>query len=142
MLASHLRWYYGDGSMANDWQNIYDQQIYAAAVITNVPPRLLKGLFEQESQFWPLWTGDEVGLGQLTDDGADLALRISPDLYAPICPQAAFRCDIGYDIQQLETKQLMRDILRRSLRVYGTPRQAAASAGAQVLTWARILAAY
>lgn len=142
LLDDHLRWYYGIPGMASDWQNTYDVQIYSAALKTRVPPRVIKFMFAKESQFWPLWTGDEVGLGQLTDDGADLALRMSHDLYAEFCPLATRSCGVGYDIQPKSVKQLMRDVLRRSLRVYGTPRQAAEAAGSQVLTWARILAAY
>lgn len=142
LLDTHLRWYYGMDGMASDWQNIYDGAIYQAAQVTGVPPRVIKFLFAKESQFWPLWTGDEVGLGQLTDDGADLALRMSPDLYSQVCPQATRTCSLGYDLQPKSVRQMMRDVLRKSLRAYGTPRQAAAASADQVLTWARILAAY
>jgi hypothetical protein len=145
LLATRLRWYYGTDDLAAAWQNQFDGAIYAAGQLTSVPPRLLKGVLAQESQFWPLWNdpdGAEVGLGQLTDNGADMALRFSRDLYAATCPIATRNCEIGYDVQPSEIKQLMRDILRRSLKVYGTPRQAAAAARSTVLTWARILAAY
>lgn len=142
LLRNKLRWYYGIDQMDLEWQNTYDAAILEASGVTNVPATLLKGLFAQESQFWPIWTVDEVGLGQLTDDGADMALRMSRDLYASTCPKATQRCEIGYEYQPASTKQLMRDILRNNLRTYGTPRQAAEQASGQVLTWARILAAY
>ncbi|MBM3151184.1 MAG: hypothetical protein FJZ96_03095 [Chloroflexi bacterium] len=71
-----------------EWQNRFDGQILAAAAETGVPAQLLKNLFSRESQFWPgLVSGTpEVGLGQLTDNGADTALLWNPSFYEQFCP--------------------------------------------------------
>jgi hypothetical protein len=55
---------------------------------SNVPAQLLKNLFSHESQFWPgvFRNGKDVGLGQLTDDGADTALLWNPSFYDQFCP--------------------------------------------------------
>jgi hypothetical protein len=147
LLAYQLKWQYGQDYDTIAWQNQFDAEIYAAGHAAHVPPGVLKGMFAVESQFWPLWAperkhGFEVGLGQLTDDGADLALRYSPELYASICPIATIYCSKGYDYLPAASKQMMRDILRGRLIVSGTPRQAAQQAAATIPTWARILAVY
>ena len=70
------------------WQNQFDEAIFQTAAETHVPARLLKGVFAQESQFWP---GSkfyfEYGLGHLTSSGAHTALSWSPELYAEVCRQ-------------------------------------------------------
>lgn len=151
LLDYELLWWFGEGRgtiyRAPTWQNQWDAAIQEAGRIYSVPPRLIKAMFAQESQFWPLWAperkhADEVGLGQLTDDGADLALRYSPGLYAQLCPLAAWDCNPGYDTQPDPVRQMLRDILRSHLMVNGTPLQAAEQAAATIPTWAQILAAY
>ena len=68
------------------WQNLFDEAIYQTALDTHVPARLLKGMFAQESQFWPgSKLGFEYGLGHLTRSGADTTLTWSPELYAEVC---------------------------------------------------------
>jgi hypothetical protein len=146
LLDYELYWWYGNDYDSN-WQNQYDTAILQAGAAESVPPRLIKGVFAQESQFWPTWTperrqADEVGLGQLTDDGADLVLRYSPELYEGLCPIASWDCSQIYDRQPVKTRTMLRDILRGRLIVTGTPRQAAAQAAATIPTWARILKAY
>jgi hypothetical protein len=148
LLDYELRWYYGPGNYnLISWQNQFDRQILDAGRMIRVPPRLLKGMLAQESQFWPLWDQaerDEVGLGQLTDDGADLALRYSPDLYAGYCHAAATpdRCARGYDLLSDGERQMTRDLLRNSLAVHGQAPQAALESNGTIVTWARVLAAY
>lgn len=147
LLDYELAWWYGLDYDTAGWQNQWDHYIYDAGVLQAVPPRLIKGVFAQESQFWPLWAperkkGDEVGLGQLTDAGADTALRYSPGLYNQFCPLAAWDCSVGYDYLPKKSQQMLRDILRSRLRVSGTPRQAAAQAALTIPTWAQVLAAY
>jgi len=61
-----------------DWQNQFDQDIYAAALAEGVPARLLKSILIQESQLWPLWherPAGETGMAQITLAGADQYLR-------------------------------------------------------------------
>ena len=78
------------------WQNIFNQAIYQAALDTHVPAYLLKGLFAQESQFWPASKLDfEYGLGHLTRSGVETALVWSPELYGDIC-----RGTLGKDCHQ------------------------------------------
>jgi len=81
-----------------DWQNQYDLSIYDAGVSTNVPPRLLKAMIAQESQFWPGWINmaGETGLLQVTEQAADIAMRYSPELYAQSCKGSD--CSAGYDL--------------------------------------------
>jgi hypothetical protein len=151
LLAYHLRWYYGSDAAMPAWQNQFDRAIYAAGLRYNVPPWALKGLFAQESQFWPAYDAhidpqtDEVGIGQLTDDGADLVLRYSPALYDLNCPIAIWdvRCPIGYDLLTAAERRRVRDVLRRSLSTDAWwPNEAARQAQAQIPTWAQVLAAY
>jgi len=74
--------------MVLTWQNRFDDLILQTAEDTGVPARLLKNLFARESQFWPsiIDDDDEVGLGQLTEDGADTALLWNPAFYKEFCP--------------------------------------------------------
>jgi len=74
--------------LVEEWQNRFDDLILAAAQETGVPAQLLKNLFSRESQFWPgMVTGTpEVGLGQLTENGADTALLWNPSFYEQFCP--------------------------------------------------------
>ena len=68
------------------WQNQFDEAIFQTAAENHVPAHLLKGLFAQESQFWPKSKLQfEYGLGHLTSSGAHTALSWSPELYADVC---------------------------------------------------------
>ncbi len=81
------------------WQNQFDHLILAVAQETSVPAQLLKRLFARESQFWPaLYEGSDIGLGQLTADGADTTLLWNPAFYDQFCPLVldSERCDEGY----------------------------------------------
>jgi hypothetical protein len=72
----------------SEWQNRFDKLIFAVAQESKVPAQLLKNLFSHESQFWPgvFRDGKDVGLGQLTEDGADTALLWNPSFYGQFCP--------------------------------------------------------
>jgi len=82
-----------------EWQNQYDEQIYAAALKYNVPARLLKGIIAQETQFWPYPVAPyELGLGRITENGADMLLSWNIQDYLETC-LAMFpedRCSAGY----------------------------------------------
>ncbi|MBI3159887.1 MAG: hypothetical protein HYZ26_09845 [Chloroflexi bacterium] len=81
------------------WQNIYDPAILASARKTGVPAVLLKRLFGQESQFWPLdLARAEFGLGHLTTLGADTLLLWNPAYFGQLCPEVLqmTTCDLGY----------------------------------------------
>lgn len=70
------------------WQNQFDSLIYDIALQTDVPAQLLKNLFSRESQFWPgvFRNGEDVGLGQLTENGADTALLWNRAFFDEFCP--------------------------------------------------------
>jgi hypothetical protein len=74
------------------WQNTYDADILAAARAYNVPARILKALIAAETQFWPLWTGQngERGLTQITDDAADLVMLYVRPGYAMLSIDGRF----------------------------------------------------
>ena len=149
LLAFHLRWYYGTDSGLQAWQNQLDPAIYLAGKIIKVPPRIIKGLIAQETQFWPMNdpvspSRGETGLGQLTDDGADLVMHYSPDLFDQWCHVAINKsyCIVGYDLLSTDRRQMVRDVFRAALLITGTPRQALQEARGQILTWAMVLKAY
>jgi len=70
------------------WQNRFDSLIFSVAKETGVSARLLKNLFARESQFWPgaSLSGGDAGFGQMTEEGADTALRWNPIFYEQFCP--------------------------------------------------------
>jgi hypothetical protein len=76
-----------DGQVVQ-WQNRFDGTILDTANRAGVPARLIKGLFAQESQFWPGFSADasEAGLGQLTDNGADTLLLWNRAFFQTFCP--------------------------------------------------------
>ncbi len=77
-----------------EYQNQYDQLLFDAARKQKVPPRVVKGLIAQESQFWPVSEVPyEYGLGMLTESGADMLLRWNTNYYLNLCAQT-FRMDI------------------------------------------------
>jgi hypothetical protein len=129
-----------------EWQNRWDEQIRGAADEAGVPAMLLKRLIGAESQFWPLWTGDngEAGWMQVTWDGADTALRYDQMLYDKYCSRAIFpgRCAIGYDLLDDWEQSRVQTQLIDALQVYGTPLEAANMAAADLPIYAHILRAF
>jgi hypothetical protein len=81
------------------WQNQFDPVIWETGRTMGIPPRLIKVLIEQESQFWP---GNsrralyEFGLGQLSPVGIDVALRWDNDLFARACNGMLYDCSSVY----------------------------------------------
>jgi hypothetical protein len=103
----------------NEWQNRFDTLILTTAQETGVPARLLKNLFARESQFWPgiFQAAADVGLGQLTEDGADTTLFWNPSFYEQFCPIVlpSKRCGKGYIHLKAEEKILLRQSLVASV---------------------------
>ena len=95
----------------NDWQNQFDEIILNTAKDTGVPAHLLKNLFAVESQFWP---GSnlkaDVGLGQLTEQGADTALMWNPPFAKQFCPLVmdSETCGKGYLYMGEENRAYLR----------------------------------
>lgn len=75
-------------NVVSEWQNQFDALIFETAQKTDVPAQLLKNLFSRESQFWPgvFRLGADVGLGQLTENGADTALLWNRTFFDDFCP--------------------------------------------------------
>lgn len=97
------------------WQNQFDELILATAMETSVPAYLLKNLFARESQFWPgIFQGAaDIGLGQLTENGADTALFWNRSFFNQFCPLVmdSETCGLGY----ANLKEEEREELRRAL---------------------------
>ena len=143
-LSGRLQWW-GLDITAADWQNRFDEKIRGAAVAASVPAPLLKAMLANESQFWPMWTGDkgEQGWMQLTWDGADTALRHDPELFQKYCPQAIWLpyCT-GYDLLTDEQRTMVKNVLLGDLVVTGTPLQVADQAADDLWIYAHVLRAY
>jgi hypothetical protein len=86
-------------SDVTEWQNRFDDLILSVAQDTGVPAQMLKRLFARESQFWPaLFQDSDIGLGQLTEDGADTTLLWNDSFFEQFCPLVLSdkRCEKGY----------------------------------------------
>ncbi|MBI5951164.1 MAG: hypothetical protein HY865_05860 [Chloroflexi bacterium] len=98
-----------------EWQNQFDELILSTAQEAAIPARLLKNLFARESQFWPgIYQGAaDVGLGQLTEDGADTTLFWNDSFYEQFCPLVFpdDTCGDGYthlkEEEQLELRRAL-----------------------------------
>lgn len=103
----------------DEWQNRFDDEIFSAALKSDIPAQLLKNLFSRESQFWPGVFTDrpEVGLGQMTDNGADTTLLWNPSFYEQYCPLvlADSFCHTGYALLEPEQQAVLRGALVRSV---------------------------
>lgn len=102
------------------WQNRFDTLIFEVSGKKDVPGQLLKNLFSRESQFWPgvFRTGSDIGLGQMTENGADTALLWNPIFYAQFCPLVLdnSRCaEHGYANLDEEDQNLLRAALVNSV---------------------------
>jgi hypothetical protein len=101
-------------SAVTAWQNQFDDLILKVAKDSGVPAHLLKNLFAIESQFWPAsGLKSDIGLGQLTEQGADTTLMWNPPFFAQFCPLVtdSSNCKNGYlgmdDKQQEFTRQAL-----------------------------------
>lgn len=144
-LQGRLTWY-GLHWTEDEWQNQWDNNILGAADAASVPATTLKSIMGLETRFWPAWTGDqgEVGLIQLTDDGADNALRWSVDLFKRYCPLAVFpgpgRCR-SYDLLTAWERGKVRAALLADLTLQGWPTETAAEVKTDLWAYAHVLAA-
>lgn len=97
------------------WQNQFDEEIMLTSSETGIPAQLLKNIFSRESQLWPgiYHNIEEVGLGQLTEDGAEAALLWNPDFYTQFCPLVLFEktCANGYGNLTLDQQSTLRGAL-------------------------------
>lgn len=105
-----------------EWQNRFDDLIFDVTQDTGIPAQLLKNLFSRESQFWPgiVKSIPEVGLGQLTDNGADTALLWNPSFYEQFCPLVLRDsvCRKGYPHLKASEQATLRGALVRSVDAF------------------------
>jgi hypothetical protein len=98
------------------WQNQFDEEILKVSTSYEIPARVLKNLFIHESQLWPgtYPNSEEVGLGQLTSEGAEAALLWNSDFYGQFCPLVFSdeTCDLGYANLGEENQLLLRAALK------------------------------
>jgi hypothetical protein len=101
------------------WQNRYNDQIVSAGQQNSVPPLVMKAVIAVESQFWPgaNWVKGEIGLGQMTEFGADLLLANQPARYQQVCRQALSPevCDIPYLYQPASNQSMLRGLVLKSI---------------------------
>lgn len=97
------------------WQNRFDQRIIKTARETGVPAWLIKGLFAQESQFWPGGFPDleEYGLGGLHVNGSDALLLWNVSFYQEFCPLVLSKeaCETPYHQLSEANQELLRGAL-------------------------------
>ncbi len=102
-------------SKVTEWQNQFDELIFATAQDVRMPAFLLKNMFSRESQFWPSQFAGErgVGLGQLTEKGADTTLLWNPKFYSTFCPLVLGqqRCALPYSMLATAEKQMLQGAL-------------------------------
>jgi hypothetical protein len=105
------------------YQNQFNGAILETAVALDLPAWLLKGLIAQESQFWPYaYSPYEIGLGQITENGADLLMRWNLNYFVDLCVPLYGEdgCSGGFD-QLSKDRQI---ILRGSaLQTAGTEQE-------------------
>ena len=100
------------------WQNQFDSVILNVAKDTGVPAHLLKNLFALESQFWPGRSPkNDIGLGQLTERGADTTLLWNPPFFYQFCPLVmdSAECSKGYLHLSDEQQEYLRLALIQSV---------------------------
>ena len=97
------------------WQNRFDIRILQVAEETGIPAKLIKALFAQESQFWPLgFPGlKEYGLGGLHPEGGDVLLLWNVSFYQQFCPLVLSEetCASRYHELEEENQELLRGAL-------------------------------
>ena len=102
--------------MVFDMQNQYDELIFNASKKQKVPPRIVKGLIAQESQFWPISeTPNEYGLGMLTESGADMLLRWNTPYFLNLCMQTfpldRDKCMSGFSSLEEKDQIILRGVV-------------------------------
>lgn len=98
------------------WQNQFDPIIWSTGLDTGIPPRLIKALIEQESQFWPgnsLYYMEEFGLAQMNQLGADVVLRYDRTLYQQVCNELMLNCTPLYTALPSSMQAMLRGGLMR-----------------------------
>jgi hypothetical protein len=104
-------------------QNQYDPAIFVAGLDYNIPPKLLKGVLGQESQFWPQSdVADEFGLARITEDGLDMLLTWNLPFFLSACQETLSDavCASGYDSLSDADRSMLRGAAFAQI---GTPQE-------------------
>lgn len=103
------------GPKAQYWQNQFDEEILTVANMDGIPANLIKNIFMRESQLWPgvYKKIQEVGFGQLTENGADTALLWNQEFYEGFCPLVLDESICTMSFAQLSQER--QDILKGAL---------------------------
>jgi hypothetical protein len=108
-------------TVVKQWQNQFDAEIMDVSTQSSIPAPLLKNIIGQESQFWPGVYSDtyEVGLGQLTGNGADTLLMWNPDFFTEFCPNVfnQTECSKGYNNLSKNEKGLVKGALLQKVNI-------------------------
>lgn len=105
--------------VVQEWQNQFDTRMIEVANTTGVPAQLMKNLFAQESQFWPgRFNSEHLGLGHMTDNGAEVLLLWNPSFFNQFCPLVldGSVCAKGYIHLTPEQQALLRGALASKAR--------------------------
>lgn len=98
-----------------EWQNRFDRRIYDVAQEAEVPARVIKRLFAQETQFWPggFPNLQEYGLGAMVPEGGDVLLLWNISFYDDFCPLvlSGEACEARYHELDAASQQLLRGAL-------------------------------
>ncbi len=106
-------------SAVNDWQNRFDELIFTSAQDSGIPAQMLKNIFARESQFWPgvIIGQPEVGLGQMTEGGADTTLLWNQPFFEQFCSNILddATCQKGYPHLQPDQQSMLQGALVKSV---------------------------
>ncbi|MEM5775977.1 MAG: hypothetical protein AAGU05_13325, partial [Anaerolineaceae bacterium] len=106
-----------------DSQNQYDRQLVEAGIKYGVPPRLVKAIITQESQFWPQpGIQYEYGLGCLSELGVDVMLNWDTEIFLSTCTKQykEEECSAGYASMTNDQRAVLRGL---ALRPVGTDQE-------------------
>jgi hypothetical protein len=107
-------------SVAEEWQNQFNDIILSNSQTNNIPALLMKRLIARESQFWPgVFPGEpnEVGLAQITENGADTLLLWNKAFYQDFCPSVfgPAGCIKGFSLLNEEKQAVLKGALLQSV---------------------------
>ena len=106
-----------------DSQNQYDRQLVEAGSKYGIPPRVVKAIITQESQFWPEpGIQFEYGLGCLSEYGVDVMLNWDTEIFLNTCTKQykEDECAAGYASMTDDERAMVRGL---ALRPVGTDQE-------------------
>ncbi len=101
-----------------EWQNEYNQELFAASKKYGIPAQILKAVILQESQFWPYHELQyEYGLGCLSENGVDVLLSWDTEKFLSECISAfdEASCAAGYNSLSVDDRAYLRGMVLRAV---------------------------